>query len=258
MCIDRQQIVQALFPDQSQVMDSYTSSANPLFNPQARQYLYDPAGGASLLQTAGWIDLDNDPLTPRIAQAVPGVVDGTPFQVDLLTQDTPERQQAAELIKESLAQCGIQVNVRNLESAELFAPGPDGLVFGRKFDLAQFGWDTSLEPPCELYTTRQIPGPYPQYPMGWGGANASGYSQPEFDSACATARNSLPDDPIHQEAHFQAQAIFAEDLPVLPLYSRFRIVAARPDLCGLQLDPQAHGVFWNIEGYNYGEECGGE
>jgi peptide/nickel transport system substrate-binding protein len=257
-CIDRQQIVQALFPDQSQVMHTYAPSANPLFNPQARQYLYDPAAGAALLQAAGWIDLDNDPNTPRVAQAVPGVLDATPFQVDFLTQDTPERQQVAELIKNSLAQCGIEVDIRYLQSADLFAPGPDGQVFGRQFDLAQFGWEVSLEPPCDLYTTRQIPGPYPQYPMGWGGANASGYSQPEYDALCATARNSLMDDPVHQEAHLQAQSIFAEDLPVLPLYSRFRLVAARPDLCGLQLDPLADGIFWNIEGMNYGEGCQGE
>lgn len=255
LCLDRQRIVQLLFPNQSQVMHTYAPSDHPLFNSQARQYPYDPGAGAALLESAGWLDADNNPSTPRVAQAVPGMVDGTPFQVELLTQDTPERRQVAELIKASLAQCGLEISVRYLESEELFAPGPQGEVFGRKFNLAQFGWSASFEPACELYTTAQIPGPYPDYPMGWGGANASGYSQPEYDAACIQARNSLPDEAIHGEAHLQAQAIFAEDLPVLPLYTRFRLVAARPDFCGLRLDPLTDGVFWNLEAFNYAEGC---
>ena len=255
LCLDRQRIVQALFPNQSQMMHTYAPSAHPLFNPQARQYPYDPVAGAALLQSAGWVDLDNDPQTPRVAQGAPGVADGVAFQVEFLTQDSPERRQAAELIKDSLARCGIEINVRYLKAQDLFAPGPEGEVFGRRFQLAQFGWSVSLEPACELYTTTQIPGPYPDFPMGWGGANASGYSRPEYDAACVSARNSLPDEALHREAHLQAQAIFAEDLPVLPLYSRFRVVAHRPDLCGLRLDPLAEGVFWSLETIDYAKGC---
>ena len=50
-----------------------------------------------------------------------------------------------------------------------------------------------MEPACFLYTSEEIPGPYPQYPKGWGGANASGYSNLQFDLACRQALNSLPD-----------------------------------------------------------------
>lgn len=255
LCLDRQRIVQALFPNQSQVMHTYAPSAHPLFNPQARQYPYDPVAGATLLQSAGWLDPDNDPQTPRVALAAPGAADGALFQVEFLTQDSPEHRLAAEVIRDSLAGCGIEINIRYLETEDLFAPGPEGEVFGRRFDLAQFGWSASLEPACELYTTAQIPGPYPEYPMGWGGANASGYSQAEYDAVCALARNSLPDEARHREAHLQAQAIFAEDFPVLPLYSRFRVVAHLPDLCGLRLDPLADGAFWNLESLNYAEGC---
>jgi peptide/nickel transport system substrate-binding protein len=211
-----------------------------------------------LLQGMGWIDLDNDPNTPRQAQGVNGVVDGTSFQLQFLTLAGSEREQAAQIIQESLVGCGIGVDIRYLEANELFAPGPDGPIFGRDFDLAQFGWTASLEPRCDLYTTAEIPGPYPDFPKGWGGANASGYSNPEYDQACATARKSLPEEAQHLSSHRQAQAIFTEDLPVLPLYSRYRLVVARPDLCGLDVDPSAESVLWNVENFNYGDGCKGE
>ena len=42
--------------------------------------------------------------------------------------------------------------------------------------------------------------------------------------------------PEHRQAHYLAQAIFTEDLPALPLYQRLKLVAARPDFCGLALE----------------------
>ncbi len=72
LCIDRQRIVDALSPAGSQVMHSYLPEAHPLFDPDAPRYAYDPAAGANMLQAAGWVDLDNDPDTPRQAQGVPG------------------------------------------------------------------------------------------------------------------------------------------------------------------------------------------
>jgi peptide/nickel transport system substrate-binding protein len=139
------------------------------------------------------------------------------------------------------------------EREALFAPGPDGLVFGRRFDMAQFAWPASLQPACSLYIASEIPGPYPQYPKGWGGANETGYSNPEFDQACQQAWLSLPDFPEYADAHRQAQAIFAEDLPVLPLYVHLTWAAMRPDLCGVDLQAPVESALWNLEVWDYGE-----
>jgi peptide/nickel transport system substrate-binding protein len=96
-----------------------------------------------------------------------------------------------------------------------------------------------------LFTSPEIPGPYPEYPLGWGGANATGYHNPEFDQACQTARNSL--DEQNRAAHFQAQAIFASDLPAIPLYLRMNVLAARPGLCGVSLEASTVSALWNLE-----------
>jgi peptide/nickel transport system substrate-binding protein len=147
------------------------------------------------------------------------------------------------------------MEISTLPAGDLFAPGPDGPLFGRQFAMAQYAWPAAIEPPCYLYTTRQIPGPYPEYPLGWGGANASGFSSAELDQACRQALNSLPDQPEHANAHFQAQAVFAEELPSLPLFLRSTYLASRPDLCGLAADASATNALWNLEMLDYGDGC---
>jgi peptide/nickel transport system substrate-binding protein len=254
-CIDRQAIAEALFPGQSQVPDSYVPDNHPLHNPDVRQYSYDPQAASTALAAIGWMDSDNNPQTPRIAQGVVGIPDGTPLQIPYLTIAEPSRQQAAEMLKASLAGCGVQADIQYLPAEQLFSPGPDGPVFGRQFTAAQFGWESAVEPPCYLYTSEEIPGLYPQYPKGWGGANASGYSNVTYDLACRQALNSLPDQPEHSQAHLQAQALFAEDLPSLPLYWIPNRIAMRTDLCGVAPDASAGTALWNLEAFNFGEGC---
>jgi len=137
----------------------------------------------------------------------------------------------------------------------LLGPGPDAPLFGRQFDLAQFAWITALEPACLLYQSDEIPGPYPDSPKGWGGANLSGYSNPMFDEVCRQARNSLPGSLVYAAALQQLQSIFAEDLPVLPLYPRIRLVAMRPDMCGVVVDPVSNSALSHLEAFDYGTHC---
>ena len=95
--------------------------------------------------------------------------------------------------RQTCDQCGIQLEILSQPAEQYLAAGPDGPVFGRQFDLAQFAWMTAVEPPCSLYLTNEIPGPYPDYPKGWGGVNASGYSNAQYDQACLDALYSLAD-----------------------------------------------------------------
>ncbi len=53
----------------------------------------------------------------------------------------------------------------------------------------------------------------------------------------------------------QAQSIFANDLPVIPLYWRVRTAAARADFCQFSLDPTAASNLWNIEAFDLGSGC---
>jgi len=255
MCIDRSAIATALFQEQVLVPDTYVPVTHPLRNLDIAQSTYDPVKAAEMLQLAGWIDHDADPTTPRISTGVPGVLDGTPFIIQYMTPSDAERPKVAQQIAASLAQCGIQAEVSLQEWEALLGPGPEGPVFGRQFDLAQFAWAYSIDPTCNLFSSSEIPGPYPEYPMGWTGGNATGYQNPEYDQFCRQTLTNLPDSDAYLAAQNQAQAIFSNDLPALPLYQRLKLVAMRPDMCNVFIDPAFGSALSAIEAFDYGESC---
>ncbi len=252
MCLNRQQVVDTVFFGLSVVPDTYVSPAHPLYNSTVVSYPYNPAQGSQILEQIGWKDLDNDPSTPRQAQGALNVPPLTPLTVNYITTSAAQRRQASEILAQSLAQCGIGVNVSYLNYVDLYAEGSaGGPLFGRSFGLAQFAMSSpGYEPPCSWYTSAQIPAAA----NNWVGANVSGYKSAEFDAACRRAQMQLPDDPGYLEAWQSTQAIFAADLPAIPLYLRLKIAAARPDFCGFSLDPTA-GSLRGLETFDYGPTC---
>jgi peptide/nickel transport system substrate-binding protein len=266
MCMDRQALVDTITFGQSIVIDSYLPPQHPLYNPDVHHYDFDVAAGSALLDEVGWLDDDGDLGTPRIAQGVANVPDGTPLAVTYET--TTIREQIASILQDSLAQCGIQANVQAYAARELFPDGPDGPLWGRQFDLGGFLWFTGVEPPCDLYLSTLTPGPLGDDWVsiqdgvertfsfsGWSGVNNPGFANQEYDAACSTALGSLPGQADHEAGHLEAQRIFAEHLPVAPLFLRIKLAATRPDLCGLIMDPSNSSEFWNIEEFDYGEGC---
>jgi peptide/nickel transport system substrate-binding protein len=158
----------------------------------------------------------------------------------------------AEIINVSLAECGIGLNRTLMNPGELYAPGPQGVLFGRKFDLAAFTWQAGAQPGCALFTSAQIP----SAANLWVGTNVTGFSDPAFDAACAAAVSSRPDQPDYMSRVQAAEQAFAAKLPVLPLYYHLHIAISRADLCGLEVDSTTRSLLWNLEQIDYGEGCG--
>jgi peptide/nickel transport system substrate-binding protein len=252
MCLDRGQVADSVLLGLSSVPASFVPAEYPLFNSDVKTYSFDVSAASALLEQAGWRDLDNDPATPRQAWGVKNVPNGTPLELKYITTNAAQRLQVSTILADSLAECGIRVNVEYLDQTALYAPGPDGLLFGRGFDLAEFAMgSTGVEPPCEWFSSSAVP----NEANHWVGTNVSGYSNPAFDAACQAAGQSLADEPEHATAYRQAQSIFAEDLPVIPLYWRVKVAAARPEVCGFSLDPTAASALWNIEAFDSGAGC---
>jgi peptide/nickel transport system substrate-binding protein len=253
MCIDRQKILDTVLHDLSTIPTTFVPSDDPLYNSSLTSYSFDVSSANALLEQVGWHDTDNDPATPRIAHGIKNVPDGTPLELSYITTGAAQRMQVSSIVADSLAQCGIQVDVKYLDQTDLYAPGPDGPLFGRNFDLAEFAMgSTGSEPPCDWFTTSEIP----DNNNDWIGTNVSGYSSLSFDAACQTVQSSLADEATHLDAYRLAQSIFAKDLPVLPLYWRVQIAAIRPDVCHFSLDPTSSSSLWNIAEIDSGVSCG--
>lgn len=243
-CIDRQRLADEILNGLSVAADSYIPPNHPLYAGDAlTRYPFDPARGQALLEDVGWRDEDGDGV--REAHGVPEIEERTPLQFRYETRSNSVREKVTHQVTADLAACGVRAEV-GFHDSSFFADGPEGLVFGRRFDLAEFAWlitdDTS---PCSLYETPNIP----SAENDWKGDNAGGYHNPDYDAACVQAMTALPGTEAYTHAHREAQRIFSQDLPALPLFLRLRFAAARPDLRGLILDPITFAETWNIEAF---------
>ena len=253
-CLDRQKVVDTVLGGISKVPDSFISPEHPLFNKDIAKYPFDINQGIALLDQVGWKDTDNDPSTPRVAVNVKNVTNGTKLVLNYVTTSALQRRQVSEILAKSLAQCGVGVNLQYLGQDQLYAPGPDGPLFGRKFDLAEYAiGSVGTEPPCAWFMSSQVPANENK----WVGVNISGYSNADYDTQCRKALNSLPGKQDYKDAYAGVQTIFANDLPSVPLYMRIKVAATRRDMCNYSLDAFAVNDLWNIEELNYGPGCGG-
>ena len=141
-----------------------------------------------------------------------------------------------------MAGCGISVSVETLPPETLFAPGPEGVLFGQQFDLAQFSWRAVSAPLCDLFLSNQIP-----VAGQWDKPNITGFLDDEYDTACLSALDALPDGAEYVAGHVQAQQIFSKRLPALPLFQRLKVTFAQPSVTGLTPDPTHFSELWNIE-----------
>jgi peptide/nickel transport system substrate-binding protein len=212
---------------------TYLPVGHPQYADDAQRYNFSPETGRGLLSNAGWTPATGTPLAVTLA----GGPVGNPGREWLLS----------ELALQLRNNCSVSVEVRPLTRGELEADWPDGVVFGRRFDLALLGWRVGAAPLCGLFTTYEIP--TAERP---GGANAAGYSNPAFDEACRRANATL--DPAQSAAyHAEAQRLFAVDLPAVPLFAWPRHGAARAEVRGFELDASSESEVWNVEGWTKDE-----
>ncbi len=248
-CLNRQAVVENVFFGLTSVPASYLPINHPTYDSNLEAIPYDPEIGISLLEQAGWLDHDDNPATPRRAINVRNVAYNTPLELNYYVASTAQRRQVSAILEESLAKCGIGLNVQYFSHNELYAP--KGVLFARQFDLAEYALGVeSVEPPCHWFMSSQIPNAENNFI----GANITGFRDEEYDAACRTAQTYARGEQEYLNQYRQTQIILAEEIPAIPLFYRLRIAAARPEVCGFVLDATANPL-WNIEAMGAGETC---
>ena len=251
-CLNRQRAVDEVLYSLSSVPLTFVSSVHPAYSAGVATYPFDPNQGIALLEQAGWVDADKDPATPRTSSGASGLPDGLPLSLSYQTTDAQQRRQVAGILSDSLRECGIGVEVQHQSVSGFYAPGPQGPLFGRQFDLAVYAIGASgTEPACAGYLESEIP----SAANNWLGINIMGYKNTDFDALCQKARRTLPDQPDYKSNYAQLQSIFANDLPSIPLYGRIRVAASRPDLCNFELTPSVLFDLWNLEEFDVDPAC---
>lgn len=259
MCTDRQLMIDEFLYGRSPILYSYIPAIHPLYPAgQLQEWPYNVTAANALLDEVGFLDKDSDGIreyyaanVPNNSNSNPTAWDGTRFKITLTTNSDESRHQLMQIFRDNMRQCGIEVDLSYLPTGEWLADGPGGPLFGRRFDLGHFPWKTHVEqtgfsPLCYLYQTAQITGPAAEGFGSWNAFNVAGWSNPAFDAACTLAMNSLPGTQLYEEAHRSAQIIFAQELPIIPLFLRLKVAATRPDLSNFAVDPTQPSELYNL------------
>lgn len=245
MCLDPQGVAQAAWRGLAGEAHGYLPLGHPLQVEDSASPITDREAARALLQEAGWIAPGDDPDGVRTSA-------GQRLSFHLTVAEGGVDVAAAVEIERQLSECGIDVVVEEVPATTLALPYPDGPVFGGAYQAVLWAWPAWQDAPCELFATSEIPSAdSPQ------GTNASHFSLPAYDSACARLRLGGGVGDESRAAAGETQRILTEQLPTLPLYVLPRLLVYAPGVCGPSADASVTSLLWSVETYDVGEGCQG-
>ncbi len=200
-------------------------------------YQFDLEKAAKLLDEAGWKDTNNN-----------GIRDKNGVEMNLVFQTSvnPLRQKTQEVIKQSLEQLGMKVELKSIDPTVYFSGDPANPDTTERFaaDLQLFSTgNTNPDPTAYLktYTCNQIP----QKANNWTGDNFSRYCNPEYDGLWKLATTEI--DPEKQkQIWIKMNDILVNNNIVIPLIHRAEVEGVNQKLTGVNLTPWDLTV-WNIK-----------
>jgi peptide/nickel transport system substrate-binding protein len=215
--IDRKAISDALFAGRDPVANSFVPPEDWVYSTDVPRYPYDPVKAKALLEAAGW-HADGDAVRRNTAGQRLVLEFGT-------TTGNRSRELVEEVMQSQWRQAGIEVHLKNQPARVLFGE----TVMRRTFTMAMFAWTSAPEnlPRDVLYSTE-----IPSAANNFSGQNHTGFKNPEADRLMDAIETEL-DRPRRAVLWQQLQALYAEQLPSLPLYFRADAFILPPWLKGL-------------------------
>jgi peptide/nickel transport system substrate-binding protein len=228
--LDRRALSEQLFGGRQPVADTDVSPLDWVHTDDVKKYKYDPAQAAALLDAAGW-KLGADGLRRDAA--------GKPLAFELMsTAGDRTRELVEQVLQSQWKAVGVDVRIKNEPARVLFGE----TISKRKFTgLTLFAWLSSPEnvPHTTLHSTM-----VPTEANGWAGQNYANYRNPELDDLMDCLEIELDRGKREQMWH-KLQAIYAEDLPDLPLYFRAQAYIMPKWLKGVRpTGHQYHSTLW--------------
>lgn len=201
--IDRQSMVEKLMGGRVPVANSFVSPLDPMYSADVPDYPYDPARAASLLTEAGW--------TPG-ADGIRRNAAGQRLSLEFSTSTGVRvRELLQQVMQSEWRRIGIETDIENQPARTLFGE----TLKHRSFKgLAMFAWSSSIES-----TPRQIldSGQIPTAANNWGGGDYTDFRDAKMDADIDAMEKQL--DPAKRRVLWaEMQKIYAEQLPVLPLF----------------------------------------
>ncbi len=215
MGLDRRSLVGTVLEGRGLLAHSPYSSCSWALDPHGPTMDYDLDGARERLETQGWVEADGDGIREK---------DGQVLRLELLATD--DRQSVA--IAQEIARQWLAIGVAAQVTPVAFNDLVSGRLATQEFDAALVELSLGGDPdPYVLWHSSQT---------GGVGQNYTGYVNREADELLEQARR-IWEPATRTSLYRRFQAIFAEELPALPLYYPVYTYAVDADVRGVELGP---------------------
>jgi peptide/nickel transport system substrate-binding protein len=203
--MDRQTMVDKLFHGTQPVAATWVNPLSPNYDPAIPVAKFDLAGAKALLKEAGWT-----PGADGICRNTAGDRLSPEFST---TAGNRLRELQQQMLQSDLRNACVEVTIKNEPARTLFGQTLKQRVYT---GMVMYAWSSNVtETPLRTLGSDQIP----IAANNFGGANYPAFSDAKMDADIASAAGEL--DPAEQKLIWaDMQRIYAEQLPVLPLFFR--------------------------------------
>ncbi|MBD0272276.1 MAG: peptide ABC transporter substrate-binding protein [Acetobacteraceae bacterium] len=205
LATDRAQIVARLFENRQTVAHSSVNPLDRMHDADTRQWPHDLARATALLDEAGW---------RRGPDGIRRNAAGEKLSFELMTTAGNRAREAVQQVLQSMWRAaGVETRIRNEPPRVLFG---ETLSRRRLQGAALFAWISGPEnvPRSTLHSDE-----IPRAERNWSGQNYGGWRNAEMDALVEALPQEL--DPERRRGMWsRLQAIYAEELPALPLWFR--------------------------------------
>jgi len=243
MGIDKQLIVDELLFGATTVGSSVLSIGWAGCSNEASAY--DVDGANALLDDAGFTDEDGDGV--RECNGCEYAEDGAPISLKFQTTTGNQlREETQQLIVIMMREIGVELNIENVPSSELFGSWSNGAF--RKhgtYDILMYTTGPGIDPQSHMYSYFHQD-EIPTEANAGSGFNYSRWVNADASVALVEA-GATPDEAIRKAAYQIACDAIAEELPQALLYNRGDIHLSRSNIINFDINP------WDNQNWNSAE-----
>ncbi|ACK66289.1 extracellular solute-binding protein family 5 [Rippkaea orientalis PCC 8801] len=236
LAVDRDTVAQQLYGITGKATPNVLVSP-PEYNSPNTKYEFNLEKAAKLLDEAGWKDSNNNGIRDK---------DGVEMQILFQTSVNPLRQKTQEIIKQSLQQIGVGVELKSIDASIFFSSDPSNNDTVERF-YADFQMFTSgnLNPDPSTYMSNFTCQSIPQKANNWSGNNYARYCNPEYDKLWKEATQEL-DAKKRQELFIKMNDLLVNNFVLIPLVHRADVAGISNRLQGFELTPWDFNT-WKIK-----------
>ena len=237
LAIDRETIATQLYGPTGQPTTNFLVAPGQFMSDNT-SFDYDPDAAAALLDEAGWVDSNNNGTRDK---------DGQEMQIVFQTSVNPVRQKTQEIVKQSLEQIGIGVELKSIDASVYFSSDPANRETLDRFsaDLQMFATgNTNPDPGAYLktYTCDEIA----QKANNWSKGNYARHCNPDYDALWNQAAATL-DPNTRRDLFIQMNDLLINEAAVMPIVHRADVSGVSNRLTGINLTP------WDLSTWNIAE-----